>query len=78
MNDVEMQAYLNSLSQDEYEFSRRVLEMGGNLALVHVAVTLSRRIDNVSRPPWVGIPHALGGFVGGALAAFFGMGGGKT
>lgn len=76
MNDVEMQSYLNSLSQEEYEMARRVLDMGGNLALVHVAVTLSRRIDNVSRPPWAGWGHAAGGFVGGALAAFFGLHGG--
>ena len=75
MNDIEMRSYLNSLSGDEYDLGQRLKDMGADLPLIFVAVTLSRRIDSISRPPWAGWGHAIGGFVGGAIAAFFGMGG---
>jgi hypothetical protein len=65
-------AFLDGLSDEEHTFATRLLEMGADYPLVYVAIHLDRRLNNLSRPPWKGLPHTLGGVIGGILIAFLG------
>ena len=66
-------AFLDGLSNEEHTFATRLLEMGADFPLIYVAVHLDRRVREVGRPPWRGFPHAVGGLVGGFVAAFLGF-----
>jgi len=55
---------------DDREFRRMVAT-----ALMEIAnrqEETNAALSDLKRPPWKGVPHALGGVFGGAAAVFFG------
>jgi hypothetical protein len=63
-------SFMDSLTGEEHTFATRLLEMGADYPLIFVAVHLDRRITEMNRPPWKGLPHAFTGAAMGAITAW--------